>query len=67
MNQPNEFIRDGVVHGDRCCSWAVEDTYQCPTCERRICYCSGTADGELPECCDVCWTILHLGVEGRGA
>lgn len=41
------------------CGWCEHQTFECPMCERTVCYCHGCAD-EMPAICDDCWVrVTH--------
>lgn len=55
------------VSGETSCGWSAADTFECPMCERTVCYCHGAAD-ETPALCDECavrtWALWLPAAEG---
>jgi len=50
------FVPHGVRDGETCGQWRPAQTFQCPICERIVCYCMGCdSDDGGGELCDECW------------
>lgn len=46
------------------CGWAFWQTFDCPMCERTVCYCNGCAD-DMPALCDDCWVRVTAADGGK--
>jgi hypothetical protein len=40
------------------CGWSPDEVFECPHCERTVCYCQGCCD-DMPAVCDDCWFELE--------
>jgi hypothetical protein len=47
------------VSGVTCCGWAFWQQFDCPMCERTVCYCNGCHD-DAPALCDDCWYRVSM-------
>lgn len=50
----NLFV-NGVRHGEGGCGYDEHDTYVCPGCEQKTCWCCGTSETAF---CDVCSVLM---------
>ena len=43
------------------CGWEAHQTFYCPCCQTRLCYCEGhVAEDGFDDLCDVCWyAVTH--------